>query len=285
MKPFWGTDLTTDKKNETRNGREFLVQEPTLALASSLDDSAEQVLENINRANLPLFFIVLQGLCGLAALITVGGILRAMAEISIVQAYRNAPWLFWIGGICAVIWGILSVLERLKTKSVLDTDENACIMSRLKSVGESVYAELGVPAHAKDVDVLSFFYKVKDDTIKVKEIGMQIAPYFNLDCKAFADNEHLYLADHEGKYAFPLSAITAIRTVEKRIRIEGWNKEVSHNKGIYKPYKLRKDDWGCIHCKPYHIVEIQYNGETYGIYIPSYELPVFEQLTGRKAQP
>ncbi len=281
MKPFSDVDLTTDKKNEQPNGREFLVQEPTLALAHSLDTSAEQALENINRAELPPFFRILQMLCGLAALIVVGGILRS--EVSIAEAYRNAPWLFWTGGVCVVVWGILSVLEHLKAKSVLGTDDSAYIMSHLQSASQAIYAELSVPADAKDVDLLMFFYRVKDGTIKVKEKSLQIAPYSNPEFKAFADNDHLYLVNLEGKYAFPLSAITAIRTVKKIIRIEGWNKEAAFNKGIYKQYKLKKDDWGCIHCKCYHIIELNHRGETYGIYIPSYELPVFEELLGIKS--
>lgn len=282
MKPFYGVDLTTDKKNEQLNGCKFLVQEPTLALATSLDNSAEQALEHINCANLPRFFIILQMLCGLAALIAVGGILSS--EVSMAQAYRNAPWIFWTGGICAVVWGILSVLEHLKAKSVLGTDDSTYIMSHLHAASQAIYTELGVPTDAKDVDLLTFSYKVKDGTIKVKETGMQIAPYSNPEFKAFADNDHLYLVNLEGRYAFPLSAITAIRTVKKTIRIEGWNKEVACNKGIYKSYKLRKDDWGCIHCKCCHIIELHHCGEICGIYIPSYELPVFEQLTGRKAE-
>ena len=35
---------------------------------------------------------------------------------------------------------------------------------------------------------------------------------------------------------------------------------------------------------PYYILEVVHNTETYGIYIPCYELPVFEELTGLRAE-
>jgi len=112
---------------------------------------------------------------------------------------------------------------------------------------------------------------------------LQIAPYDNPIFHVFADSENLYFANLEGKYAFPLSSIKAINTVKETIRILEWNKDEQYNKGIYKEYKLREDDYGCIHSKCYHVMEIEHNGELWGIYFPCYELPTFEQLTGLKA--
>ena len=65
--------------------------------------------------------------------------------------------------------------------------------------------------------------------------------------------------------------------------ILGWNKEIGINEGIYKQYKLTTDKFGLICCKRYHVTEIIHNGEIYVIYIPDYELPQIEQLTGLKA--
>ncbi len=283
MKPFLGVDLTDNKKNEQYHGYEFLVQAVPDALSRSLDASTERAEENLERSKIPLFFRILQYICALAALILAGGILDA--DVSIAEGYRNAPWLFWATGICAVVWLVLWLWGCKKSNTVLGDDESAQSASHLESTSRAIYSELEVPADAPDVDVLMFFYKRKNGDIKVVEKGLQICSYLNPEFKIFADGEYLYLANLEGKFAFPLSAITAIRTVKKHIRIMQWNKEVQCNKDIYKPYRLTTDNMDCVHCKCYHIVEIQYNGETYGIYIPSYELPVFERLTGIKAQP
>ncbi len=275
MKPFLCIDLTVDKKNEQFNGADFLVQEPSAALSQSLAVSAGKASETIERAKLPLLFRIVQYICGITALLIAGGIFKA--DVSLAEGYQNAAWLYWTAGICAVVWLILWSWSKLKAKTILETDESAQTFSHLEGTTKAVYQELGVPDDAKDIDILSFLYKVKDGNIKITEKGMQMAPYLNPAFKIFTDTENLYLANLEGKYAFPLSAITSVQTVKKHIRIAGWNKEEAFNKGTYKQYKLTRDNYGCIHCKQYHVVEINYQNETYGIYIPCYELPTFEE--------
>lgn len=282
MKPFLGIDLTTDKKNETFNGSEFLVQKPSAILSQSFEDSSDKAEETLQKSKLPLPLRIVRSICGFAAVIVICGILRA--DVTLPEVYQNAPWLCWVGGISFVIWLVLWLLGKQKEKSVLDTDESAQTLSHLEGASLAIYNELSVPEDAKDVDILMFFYKIKDGEIKVHEKGMQIAKYINPEFKVFADSENLYLVNLEGKYAFPLSDITKIHTVKKHISIIGWNKEEDYNKGIYKHYKLTTDNYDCIHCKYFHILELQHQGVTHGIYIPCYELPVFEELTGLKAE-
>lgn len=276
MKPFLGINLTTDKKNEQMNGHEFMIQQPSFALSNYLETSTNSVEQTIEKSKLPLLFRVIQFICGITALIIGGALLTA--DVSFAVSYKNAPGLFWTLGICAPVWMILWIWSCKKSKTVLETDESAQMFSHLNSVSDNIYKELGVPDDAKDVDILSFYYKMIDGYMKVSEKGFQIEQYFNPEFKVFADHENLYLVNLEGKYAFPLSSIVNIHTVKKHIRIAGWNKEEKYNKGIYKQYKLTIDSYGCLHCKSYHILEINHNGESCGIYIPCYELPIFEDI-------
>ena len=98
------------------------------------------------------------------------------------------------------------------------------------------------------------------------------------------ENDRLCLTDLESRFEFPLAELRRIRTVRKKISIPTWNKETAPDEDIYKPYKLSVDGYECIHFKPYHILELEHEGETWGIYFPCYELPVFEELTGLKAE-
>lgn len=273
MKPFLGIDVTSDPKNQQINGKEFLVQQPSAALSQSLEASSGQVDQILKTAKLPLMLRVIQFLCGICSLLIVTGILRA--EVSLEKGYQNAPWLFWTGGICGAVWLVLWICGKQKANTVLNTDESAGTISHLEGVSQAVYKELGVPEDAKNVDILSFYYKVKNGNIKVFEKSI-CAQYFNPVFKVFADADYVYLANLKGKFAFPVSSIGELRTVKKHIRIAGWNKEEPFNKGVYKPYKLTSDSYGCIHCKEYHILEIHRNGEAFGIYIPCYELPVIK---------
>lgn len=288
MKPFLGIDLTTDKKNEQRNGTEFIVAQPSAAMTQAYARSSKKAEETIKRSKLPLPLRIVQWICGAVGTLIFVGILRGLGgedSVSLGQAYKNAAWLFWLGGGCLLVWGLLTLLSHQKEKTVLGTEESTHVLTNLEGVCGAIYSELSVPPFAKEVDILSFFYKMKKGDIKVCEKGLQMAPYLNPRFRVFADSENLYIANLEGKYAFPLSSLTAIRTVKKHIRITGWNKDESFNKGIYKQYKLTSDQYGCIHCKYYYILESNHSGETWGIYIPCYELRVFEAITGLKAQP
>lgn len=281
MKPFLGIDLTNNRKNEEINGTEFLVARPSAAMTQSLEKSAEKAEETVERAKAPLPLRIAQWVCGAVGAVFALGIIKGLAgndSVSIPQAYENAPWLFWTCGGCLLIWGILKLASKKKEKTVLETEESVQTLGNLEGVCNAVFAELAVPSQAKEVDVLSFYYKVKGDDVKVCEKAMQLWNYFNPVFRVFADGENLYLANLEGKYAFPKSQIKGIRPVEKKVRMMGWNKEAGYDEGIYKQYKLARDNYGCIHCKRHHIVEIQRDGETWGIYIPDYELPVFEEL-------
>lgn len=271
MKPFLGIDLTRNKKNEQFNGEEFLIQKPSAALSESLEATTDKAEKTIEKSKLPLPLRILQLICGFAVLLIAGGIINA--GVSLAEGYHNAPWLFWTAGICAVLWLILWLCGSHKARHTLETDESTQTFSHLDGVANAVYSELAVPADAKNIDILSFFYKIKDGEIKVQEKGMQVFQYFNPEFKIFTDEEKLYLANLEGKYAFPLSSIVKIHTVKKHIRIAGWNKDEEYNKGFYKQFKLTTDNYGCIHCKQYYILEITHQGDSYGIYIPCYELP------------
>lgn len=281
MKPFLGTDLTADKNNEQVNGIVFLAQTPSAALLNSLEDSSKKVETTLENAKLPKALRVVQAICCFAGMVLGIGILKADASLK--ECAENAPGLVWAAAICIAIWLVLLLLGKMKEKKVLGKDENVQTLSHLDGVAGAIYNELSVPEDAKSVDVLCFYYKTKNEEIKVQEKGMQIAQYLNPVFKIFTDRENLYLANLEGKYAFPFSSITKIHTVKKHIRIAGWNKDESYNQGIYKQYKLTTDNYGCIHCKRYHILEINHQGETYGIYVPCYDLPLLEGFTGLKA--
>ena len=105
----------------------------------------------------------------------------------------------------------------------------------------------------------------------------------NMNFDLFSDDENIYIADGEGKYAIPRSSLKKIHTVKERGCVY-WLKDTPCNKGIYKPYKMYEDKYGNVHFKYYHILEVEKDGELWGIYFPCYELPILEELCGLKAE-
>lgn len=276
MKPFLGIDCTQDKNSEQINGTEFLVERPSPALEQAFETVSDETDTLEDNTKLPLGLRIVQFITGAAGALIAVGILNGLTEVSLSQAYQNAAILFWIGGICLPIWGVLKFLAHRKKKAVLAQDSSQQTLSRADGVTRAIYAELGLPEDTVDVDILMFRYKEKDGQIKFTESGMTTC--FNPEFKLYKDETHFYLLNLDGKYAFPLSAVRNLQKVDKRISIPSWNKSVPFYKGIYKPYKLTRNNMGMIFCKPYYILELEIDGETWGIYFPSYEFPAFEQL-------
>lgn len=282
MKPVFGTDLTTDKNNTQINSEKFICAEPSQALAHALEKSSEQASKRIEKTKLPLLLRILQFVCAVVMIATIRGILES--GVSIAEAFKNAPGVFWTAGLTLAVWVLLTLWAKQRQKSVMNSEESIEAFADLEEKAEAVYNELGVPHDAKEADILLFFYKEKNGKIKVCEKGMQVYQYLNEAVKVHRDSKNLYLTATDGKCAFPLESIKAIHTVKKRIILAIWNKDESFNKGVYKQYKMTTNNYGSIFCKYYHIIEVNQNGEQWGIYIPCYELPIFEELTGLRAQ-
>lgn len=284
MKPFIGIDITENKKNEKFNGEEFIVKTVSQLQMQTFENAQEDAFDLVEESKISLPLRIIQGVCGVAGVLCLSGIMRAWSDITLSQCYQNAPWLFWVCGTCLVTWAILIILRVKKQKETLNTDTGENVVRKLESVSKSIYSDLDVPETAETVDILAFTYKMKDGEPKAKEAGLNPTPYINVEFKAFIENDKLILADLENKYAFPLSSLKAIHKVNKNISVPGWNKDENPKKGKYKEYKLRVDDYGCVHFKPYYILEVLHNGESWGIHFPSYELPAFTELTGLTPQ-
>ncbi len=285
MKPILGVDITEDKENEILNGNEFIIQRTPESSMQAFEKALDNNFELINKAKLPLAVRIVKGIFGFAGLVLTLGTVRAWdTEESIIEYYQAIPWIFWVCGACIAIWGILEFSARKKAKKIIQSDEGDYTKNTLETVVKNIYAEHGVPASAPETDILAISYKIKDGEVHPKARTFESTPFTNLIYKVFSDSENLYLVNCEAKYAFPLTGLKAIRTVKKRIMLSDWNKDEKPNKGIYKSYKLSVDDHNNVYAKPYHFLEIEHNGETYGIYFPCYELPVFEEVTGLKAE-
>lgn len=283
-KPFISIDITNNKNNEQFNGTELVVKTVSTSSQQMLENAQENTIDLIETAKFPLPLRIIKTICGATSLIIISALIEVLLTeedaMSFAEAYQNAPWLFWLTGVCAIIWAILFFFSKKKEKETLGTEEADNTKRTLDSIIQSVYCELDVPSDAKTVDILGFTYKIKNGVPVAKEVGLNSTAFINVEFKAFIEDANLILADLENKYAFPLSELKSIKTVKKHIAIPDWNKDTAPNKGKYKQYKLTTDRYGCVHMKSYYILEFVHNNEDWGIYFPNYEISVFESLTG-----
>jgi hypothetical protein len=287
MKPFLGVDLTKNRKNRDTNGQEFVVAFVSDIQAQALDQATDAATELVGKALLPTPLSILRWICGLAALIIGFGLLDVLLSedsVGLIQGYYAVPQFYWAFFLCLLGWLVLTILGKKRDKDITESPEADHLASRLDTIASAIYDELDIPDSAADVDVLSFTYKQKGDTPVPHELALSTTPYTNISMKAFVQDEQLFLADLDAKYAFPLSELRCIHTVNKSVSLPQWLKDEAPTEGIYKPYKMTVDNYDSVHVKPYHILELVHEGTTWGIYFPAYERPTFETLTGLTAE-
>jgi hypothetical protein len=274
MKSVFGFDVTEDKRSEKTYSELFLTKKPSEGTSSELDERVESFETTTSNAKLhPIL-----GLLKWVGLFLVLIVLRGLLEVGFEQAMRNAPLLMIAGILGGIVSAVLFIIGKIKKDRVYNEEDVGTQLDMLEVSAKRVFAELEVPESSIPTDILLFRFVVKDGECKAKEFGLSVTPYFNHEMRAYLKDYNLCLADVGGVYSFPLESLRRITTVKKRIILPEWNKEENYNKGIYKQYKIGSNQYG-VSVKPYYILELEKDGEEYGIYFPSYELPTFESLT------
>ena len=282
MKPFLGIDVTYNSENEKRNSEELMVKITPSELLKKLDNATDRMSKVVKKAELPAFWQVIHFITGILAFIFGIGVFGSLIFGKFTIGFKNEPWLYYTFAVCAVIWAILTLIASKKKKKVYSTAESHKAKDNALGSFDEILKNLGVPADAEEIDILCCRYKMENGVPKVYELPTQ-PNFINLNYKIYKDNENLYLANPQGKFAFPLNTMRTIRTVGEGATIPNWYKDKPDTSEEYEPYGFFKNRFG-VPCVPnYHILELVVQGELLWIYFPNYEIKTIENLTGLKA--
>lgn len=280
MKPIFCIDLTDNEDNEVINGAEFITRTAPKENIEAFERGHEALLQTIKKSKLPTWLQFIRPICGgFFALVLI-----ACIKVGFPTAFQNAPILPIVGALCGVLWIALHVFSKIKEKRMLQEGTAERQSKHILQEIQSIHTEMGVPADAVEVDVLTFAYQTVEGEICPQTVSLQTTPYLNVTVKMYATPDSVHIADLENVYSFDRSSLKAITTVKKRISVPTWNKDEDPRKGSFKPYKMTVNSMGDIYFKPYHILEIEQNGQHFGLYFPCYELENVENLTGLKAE-
>lgn len=137
--------------------------------------------------------------------------------------------------------------------------------------------ELSIPVGARSVNILSFCYTRPNGNATVASTSLAMSPLF-----LFKDEEFLYLADTENKFAFPLSGLKAIRPVDKaRFFGKESSAETPYEVCFVSELSRKLED---VTVPLLYRLEAQTEKETYEIYFPDRDLSAFEAQTGLTAE-
>lgn len=276
MKPFYCTDLTLDKNNKEQNGKEFI----TATLPQDvLDDFNKKSDEHFKKfKKLHMFLpILIKGLCLYAGLMLSVPLLIRGFRVGFGEMLAQNSLLFIIGISCLLIAAITYLIEIKIKKSVLNGKTEEEFEAEDDKYLQDVYNALGVPSYATETEIFSFTYKESDGVTPQDD-------FFNDSFVAYEDGDSLHFSDSLSVYSFKKNDLVGIRRVNQIVPIAWWHKDGEPTDEKYAKYitPSKKHIHGTI--DRYYILEVIHNGETFGIYFPSYELPTFEKLTGLFAE-
>ena len=280
MKPFYGIDRTTLKKNTFHEGDCFIAATVSDMTRQSYVRALQNAAKELEATKLNPILRGLKTVCSWITLIVFIGTIRALGNVTIAEAFENAPFIFWLMGGCGVVWLVLTILTNRKAKNVMEGEGFGQSTRRLEGEIDRVFRELQVPDDTKEVDVVQLTYRWKNGTVKISTTGSETTPYTNVSLRVFRREDVLCLADLENRYELPISAMRRLKMVKKPLVIQGWNKEERLNDPFYKPYKLTMDNYERVHTKSYGLLELNHDGVDWALWLPPYELNYISALTG-----
>lgn len=281
MKLFLSSDITYNKANDELGGNEFIVETVSHESAKTLENASENVENVILKARIPRWLTVIEWLSFLVGMSLIGAIIDALSgqePVSLAHAYTQAPWFFWLAGVCMIVWLTIFLYSYKKKAEVMKSEETKMANEKVDQAVNSIMEELDIPEDAVAVDILSCSYRMKNGKVRPKD-----DLFINFEFRLHTENGQLVLADTESKYAIDLDKFKGISAVDEKVYLASWNKDRSIKDEKYREYKLREDSVGLIIVKRYYILEFTHENELFGICFPNYELPAIEALTGLRA--
>lgn len=258
------------------DGNAFISKQVDIEHEQRLDENIEYANEQERKSTLPLSLSIIKHIAFFFVLII--GINLIGPKTKIKTAYANAPYLFYIGAVAIVLFLYLLILEKVRAKKVVQSEEFKDFVSHVDETIERSMVELEIPMDAQVIDVFSFTYRIN----KKGEKKINTNPFFhymNTQLHVYVKDDCLCLADIYQEVAIPLSSLVEIRKINKRAITGGWNKEENVNQGRFKKYKMTVNNFGSIFIKPYYAVIINDPIGEFEFYVPCYDIDTIVDLT------
>ena len=264
-----------DEKKLELSGAEtlFCSAEAPQSMKDDLRREAEIVRDTVQRL-LPRGFSVIKTASLVITLLILSGIIRALGNVTIVQEYHNAPYLFWISGTSAVIWLACLIYEAVQKKRL---GNNRKFGASYERAAENIKNYLGIPLETETADILSFSYRMQGSGMRFQ--GAAACQNVEL----WREQNCLNLFDGSSVYTLPLQD-AEIQMLNLKVPMDGsWNKDESpdsrkyQNAGVKTVYSLPQELRFCC------ALDLTANGERCRLLFPAYELRVFRELTGLNA--
>lgn len=280
MKPIFCTDITVNRNNTEINGSEFIKKSISEEKRAEMDSRARELQDIINKAKAPGWMVTARSISGFSALIMAMNLIQVALEkgfSALFAADQIMGTMICLGA--AAAWMYLDRDGKARVRKLENDPQLKRKNDEIEIEIAMIMHEMGVPTNAKSLDVLVFNYKTKDGEIAPVSSAMLPSTMMNIECKAYADEDAVYIADGDSVYAFQKSEIKSLRKMDGKVNVYGWNKSDAPSDPKYAAYGVSFNKLGMVTTFSY-VVEIERDGETFGLYLPGYEADVLSDIFG-----
>ena len=274
MKNFFQVNVKTNEKDYAP----YIVRSISAKSAQMQEMAENDVADTKKASQLPKWAKITMMVCllGFASLFL--GILKAFADrpddVSVGEMWavfttRGGIIMIVICAVCFAVMIGLFVWSRMRYKQVTTSLQYQSVFDECEKLQNEGYLELGVPSDADTIDIFGFAFKYNR---KCKAVQANVfAKYISISVKIFANDDALYFADTSDLIKIPRSAVMGVTPINKTLSFVGWNKTQSYKSKLYKPYKIRANNYGTLFIKGCYSVGLLLGGEETEIVIPPYE--------------
>lgn len=268
MKNIFGVKLD----NEEIDGIIFKSRSISYELEERVNKNSDENLEFMKKAKPHILVSAIKYITLFIGIIAVSVFFEILENKSFKEAMPNILYILLLSigffAICILIF----IYEHKKVNKIKKSDEF------IKNIEENVQLatlarnELKIPDDAKEIDTFLISYVDDENGIKPnKKIPFDVINFTSI---VFIENNNLCFSDMHYVLSIPLDNFIAIKTINKKIKMFGWNKEVPFNKGEYKQYKIVLDpnSFNTYIIKKYYSIQLNNYFNDYEILIPPYEL-------------
>ena len=268
------------KKHGNSTYEKFTLHKVSERTETALDDAEFEVQMQAQKA-VPKWLTWLMTGAGFGAMICIAIIVRT--DLPIAETYARVPYLFYIGGILAVVAIALYALIFYRNKQLKKNPEFQLNVDKANNTLAASKLELGVPANKVTIDVLCPLVKENKNGEEKKAFNINGNMVANLAVDVYVEGDNLCFADSVRVIAVPFYSVKSITKVKKWTGLACWNKEEKINSKTYKPYKLFYYE-GKVNMRWHYSVVADVWGEEYEIQIPNYDIENFRKVVPLEIQ-
>ena len=273
MKPVFSTDNTLGRKNSVFHADKFAKGNLSESTEEKLCDAEMKKLDFRLEEKIPRKNKLINDFTLVAMFLLIGIIALIAATKGEEQLFKIFP-VFMVGfavGYGVMLWNKKCIRnlkpEENKSEEELEAERSYDSMVRV------ALDELMFPYDAKKIDTIDFSYKREEQLYDLSKLSC-----FTLPLRVYKKNNTIYITDLERKYEIPVSEGAYLERVNGKVKLLSIMPDMDPKDPKFNVEGVCIVDSNDVKCDSYGIYRFTHEGEEYGIYIASYDIPAFEEV-------